>query len=212
MAPHWLIRKELSLIYSPGRKRMKKECDDAWKSFPELPGEHLRWCQTTRGRSEIVTWDGRVLATVEGLSLFPPGPLVPRPPRRVMIGQTTYQVGGRIMNVRVTAPDGANVLSFTGTKNFNGQARAVAHMSNGQTLRFPVRGTSNLNAVMTATDDSGGPVFRIRQVRSPRLEEKRKKVVEILVEPGRQITPELLLVMTTGYHNLDNFFDRGGGG
>ncbi len=116
------------------------------------------------------------------------------------------------MNAHVTTPDGLTILSFTGTKNFDLHARAVTHLSNGQSLRFPVQGTSKLNAVMTATDNSGQPVFRIRKVRNTTPEQRQEKVVEILVEPGRQITPELLLAMATGYHNLDNFFDRSAGG
>ncbi len=102
----------------------KAECDEAWESFPELPGEHLKWHQTVPWlgqRSEIVTKDGRVLATVKGVRLFPLPGLMPRPPRRVTIGQMTYHVGGRILGARVTAPDGSTVLSITGGKNFNRQ-------------------------------------------------------------------------------------------
>jgi hypothetical protein len=65
---------------------------------------------------------------------------------------------------------------------------------------------------MTATDDSGDPVFRLGRVRNTRRGQERKKVVEIVVEPGRQITPDLLLVMATGYYNLYTFFDRSAGG
>jgi hypothetical protein len=186
--------------------------NEAWGSFPELPGEHLKWHQIRWKVSEIVTRDGRVLATVEGLSLFPAPGFMPRPPSRVTIGQQTYRVEGRIFNARVTASDGLTILSFTGTKNFNRQAQAVAHLSNGQSLRFLVQGTSKRNAVMTATDDSGETVFRLRQVRNTGQGQERKKVVEVVVEPGRQITPDLLLVMATGYYNLATFFDRPGGG
>lgn len=183
-----------------------------WESFPELPGERLRWYQTPRGCSEIVTEEGRVLATVEGVRLFPLPGLQPRPPRRVTIGEVTYQVENRAFNARVIAPDGLTVLSFTGTKNFAHKAWAVAHMSNGQSLRFPVQGRSKFNAVMAATGEAGDPAFRLRQVRNARPGQQGKKVVEIIVEPGKQITPELLLVMAAGYYNLYTFFDRGGGG
>jgi hypothetical protein len=186
--------------------------DEACGSFLQLPGEHLRWHQIRWKVSEIVTRDGTVLATVEGLSLFPAPGFMPRPPRRVTIGQQTYRVEGRMMNARVTASDGLTILSFTGTKNFNRQAKAVAHLSNGQSLRFSVQGRSKRNAVMTATDDSGETVFRLRQVRKTGRGEDHKKVVEVVIEPGRQITPDLLLVMATGYYNLATFFDRPGGG
>jgi hypothetical protein len=195
--------------------RLKGECDEAWKSFPELPGEHLRWHQTApwlSQRSEIATQDGRVLAIVEGVRLFPIPGNMPRPPRRVTIGQVTYQVTGRVFGARVTAPDGVIILSFTGTKHFARQARAVAHMSDGRSVRFPVQGTSKSNAVMTATDDAGSPVFRLRRVRNAGPGGHRKKAVEILVEPGRQTTPEMLLIMATGYYNLSTFFDRSAGG
>ncbi len=192
--------------------KMLEKSNEAWEAFPELPGEHLSWYQAARWVSNIETRDGRLLATVEGLSLFPPWPLLPRPPRRVKIDQDTYHVKGRRVNAYVTTPDGLTILSFTGTKNSDLRARAVAHLPNGQSLRFPVQGTSRVNAVMTATDVSGRPVFRIRKVRNNRREQGHKKVVEILVEPGIKITPELLLVMAAGYHNLDNFFDRNRGG
>jgi hypothetical protein len=198
-------------LSAEGYVKRLEERNEEWVAFPELPGEHLSWHQAARWVSEVVTRDGRLLATVEGLSLFPPWPLMPRPPRRVKIEQNTYRVKGRLMNAYVTTPDGLTILSFTGTKNFDLHARAVAHLSDGQSLRFPVQGTSKWNAVMTATDDLGHPVFRIRKVRNARPGQD-PKVVEILVEPGRPITSELLLVMATGYHNLDNFFDHGGGG
>jgi hypothetical protein len=201
----WLSREEL------GTTQRWAACDEAWESFPELPGEHLSWYQTARGRSEIVAKDGQVLAAVEGVRLFPLPGLAPRPPRRVTIGQVTYQVGGRLFGARVTAPDGSTILSFTG-KNFEREAGAVVHMPDGRSLRFPVQGTSKGNAVMTAIDDVGGSVFRLRQVRNTGSGQQYKKVVSILVEPGRQITPEMLLVMATGYYNLCTFFDRSGGG
>jgi len=65
---------------------------------------------------------------------------------------------------------------------------------------------------MTATDDAGNSVFRLRQVRNTESGQQHKKVISILVEPGRQITPEILLVMATGYYNLCTFFDRSAGG
>jgi hypothetical protein len=65
---------------------------------------------------------------------------------------------------------------------------------------------------MTAIDDSGRPVFCIRMVRSAGRGPEREKWVEVLVEPGRQVTDELLLVIATGYYNLHTFFDRNAGG
>jgi hypothetical protein len=200
----------------------KAECDEAWESFPELPGEHLRFHQTARGCAEIVTEDRQVLATAEVRNF--PGDT----PRRVTIGHVTYGVRRQPFTLRVTDPDDLTILSFTGGKNFNREAMAVAEMPDGQLLLFPVRGTWISNAVMTAKDEAGSPVFRLRDVRNAWSGQQRKKValfamldvlrrlvgrgdppvVEIVVEPGRQITPEMLLVIATGYNNLYTFFDR----
>jgi len=61
-----LFSKIFDWFYSADARRLKA----AWESFPELPGEHLRWHQTARGVSQIVARNGRVVATVEGLGLL----------------------------------------------------------------------------------------------------------------------------------------------
>jgi hypothetical protein len=183
-------------------------CVQEWLLFSERPGLHLRWIRTKRKVSEI-TRDSQTLARVEGLSLFPFWGCHPRPPRRITIDAITYRVGGRIFNANVTGSDGQTLVSFTGTKNYDREARAVAHMSDGRSLRFPVHGTSKSNAIMTAVDERGQPVFALRQVRGAR---SQPNCVEIVVEANRHLTPELLLVMATSYYNLYTFFDRGGGG
>ncbi len=76
-------------------------------------------------------------------------------------------------------PQGKATEGVAGTKNFDRKARAVAHMPDGRTLRFPVQGTSRRNAVMTAVDDSGRPVFRIRKVQGARRGPERGNWVEI---------------------------------
>jgi hypothetical protein len=60
---------------------------------------------------------------------------------------------------------------------------------------------------MTAVENRGHPVFSLRQVRGDR---SQPKFVEIVVEPDRHLTPELLLVMATSYYNLYTFFDHEG--
>jgi hypothetical protein len=166
----------------------------------------LRWIPTKRKVSEI-TDDDRILARVEGLALFPSWGFHPRPPRRITIDAITYRVGGRMFNANVTDSDGQTLVSFTGTKNFNRQAKAVAQVSGGPSLRFPVRGTSKSNAIMTAVDDRGHPFFSLRQVRNAG---SPPKFVEIVVASHRHLTPELLLVMAMSYYNLYTFFDHEG--
>jgi hypothetical protein len=167
-------------FYSTDARRLKA----AWKSFSELPES---------------TSDGTRQPGGSHGSWHETDGCLPR--SRVSASSSAQQ------NARVTGPDGIAAVSFTG-RNFDHQARAVARMPNGQTLRFPVQGATRWSAVMTATDDSDRPVFRIRRVRSTGPGPEHKNRVEIVVEPGSQITTELLLALVAGYQNLDSFFDR----
>jgi hypothetical protein len=99
-----------------------------------------------------------------------------------------------------------------GNEEFRASGRGSCTYVGWAVATIPSPGDIQVEAVMTATDDAGSPVFRLRRVRNAGPGGHRKKAVEILVEPGRQATPEMLLVMATGYYNLCTFFDRSVGG
>lgn len=134
-------------FYSTDARQLKA----AWGSFPELPGEHLRWHQTARGVSQIVARDGRVLATIEGIGLllhpwivqvlgFWAPSLPPRLPRCVKVGQDTYMIGGWQENARVTGPDGMAALLFT-ERNFDHQGSEA--LGPDQSVRTGSRSSSS---------------------------------------------------------------------
>jgi hypothetical protein len=177
------------------------QCDHFWAHFSERSGTHLVWTQASRRVSEIASKDGHTLARVEGVVLFP-RTREPEAARRVTVDGTTYKVIRRRFSPRARTPDGDTLISFSWRTHSNGESNAVAHLTSGGSLRFPVRGTSNLNAVMTAIDETWRPVCSLRQVRDGRV----GNAVEILIEPGREPTPELLVALAIGYPNLDKFF------
>ncbi len=60
-------------------------------------------------------------------------------------------------------------------------------LPDGRRFRFPVRGTSLANAVMTAVDDKGDRIARFRSARGSGF--------EVVVAPHVPITTELLLIV-----------------
>lgn len=75
-------------------------------------------------------------------------------------------------------------------------------------LRFPLRGTTQANAIMTAVDQAGNKVARYRLVRN----KNSWRRVEIIVHPGQQLTDELALALALSAPLLRSHFHSGGGG
>lgn len=82
------------------------------------------------------------------------------------------------MNVETNAP----VVRGAG-RNFGRRARMTLELPNGRHLRFPVRGTSPANAVMTAVDDKGDRLAKARSARGTGF--------EVVMPPHMPITTEL---------------------
>ena len=60
------------------RKIKADECKLAWDRFPGLPGSHLRWCHKSWKSWSLVSLDGSVWATVQGLRGPNPGWVIAR--------------------------------------------------------------------------------------------------------------------------------------
>jgi hypothetical protein len=82
--------------------------------------------------------------------------------------------------------------------------------------RFPVQATNDENAVMTAVDDLGNTVMRFR--RTPALKDwvvhPRRAVgsdagIDIVLSPGLQPSPELLLIASVASHWMITYFNTG---
>jgi DivIVA domain-containing protein len=81
-------------------------------------------------------------------------------------------------------------------------------------LRFPVRGTTRADAIMTAVDEGGNNVARYRIARWGHVEKYffRAGAVEITIHPDRKLTDELILAIAISAPWLSGYFNPGGGG
>lgn len=164
-------------------KRLEQQCNEAWDQFPELAGTHLKLRQvSSRGWELTRSEDALALASSKGAS----GAI----PAQVEISGATYKRSRTFhiwqsyqwLNVETRA----SILRGAGL-NFDHRARMAMELPDGRRFRFPVRGTSLANAVMTAVDDKGDRIARFRSARGSGF--------EVVVAPHVPITTELLLIV-----------------
>ena len=79
-------------------------------------------------------------------------------------------------------------LLYTSGENFGCRACFCVTFPDGRWLRFPVRGTKEVNAIMTAVDQAGNKVARYR-IRGG------GRGLEITVNPDQKLTDELALAL-----------------
>jgi hypothetical protein len=103
---------------------------------------------------------------------------------------------------------------YTAGVHIDRSARAYIKFPGQRWLRFPVRGTSPGNAIMTAVDQAGSKVARYRL--APHRHQWWTDVtntVEIIIHPGQRLTEELALAIALSAPSLRSYFaSRGGGG
>jgi len=102
-------------------------------------------------------------------------------------------------------------ILYTSGQNFDRRAWFNISFPDGRWLRFLVRGTQRENAVMTAVDRAGNKVVRYRIIGEGRSLRKMllgwSRPVEITVNPGRELTDELVLVIALSAQWLSKYFD-----
>jgi hypothetical protein len=115
-----------------------------------------------------------------------------------------FQILGRPGRVESMAT-GELVLSWTGEskrqprlRHQAGQPFTVMYLQGGRWLRFPVRGTTRGNAVMTAVDQTETEVMWFRIAES--------KSVEVVISPDRSVTPEVLCAVTIASPLIGYYF------
>ena len=92
---------------------------------------------------------------------------------------------------QLTDETGVPVL-YEGGAHIDRRAHAFIKFPGQRWLRFPVRGTSRENAVMTAVDHAGNKVAQYRLVQTGR---RRWNTTEITVHPSQPQTDELTLAI-----------------
>jgi DivIVA domain-containing protein len=104
-----------------------------------------------------------------------------------------------------------NPILYTSGEHFNWRAWACVSFPDGRWLRFPVRGTRRANAIMTAVDQAGNKVARYRIAMGSSLWESRlapSKPVEITVNPGWELTDEVVLTIAISARLLARYFNQ----
>ena len=107
-------------------------------------------------------------------------------------------------------------ILYASGRNYNHSAGVCITFPDQRWLRFPVRGTRQANAIMTAVNQAGNKVARYRMIGTiPRISSLVPglwKAIEITVHPGQQLTDELVLALVISAPWLASYFDQPGGG
>jgi hypothetical protein len=106
--------------------------------------------------------------------------------------------GPLIQKTRELVDEAGMPILYTSGSNLYWRASACITFPDGQWLRFPVRGTHRMNAIMTAVDQAGNRVARYRIL--------GRGSVEITVNPDRKLTDELVLAIAISARWLDPYF------
>jgi hypothetical protein len=102
---------------------------------------------------------------------------------------------------------GMPVLYVSG-RNFSHSAGALYHVPDERWLRFPVRGTTRANAIMTAVDQAGAKVARYRIIGKPWT--ITQDTMEITVHPGQLLTDELAIAIAMSTPWLSSYLEVSG--
>ena len=118
-------------------------------------------------------------------------------------------LGWGVLNVRELVDEAGIPVLYTSGSHWNRSAHASISFPGQRWLRFPVRGTHGLQAIMTAVDEAGNSVVRYRIIPV-----RFGGIVEIAVHPGWPLTDELVLAIAISAPWLNKYFSEpsGGGG
>ena len=95
-------------------------------------------------------------------------------------------------------------ILYTSGENYCTRARARITFPDQRWLQFPVRGTTQANAIMTAVDQAGNKVARYRVI--GKLRTILQNTMEITVHPGQPLTDELALAIAASAPWLSSYF------
>jgi DivIVA domain-containing protein len=205
----------------------------AWHDFDQEPGTRLVWATA---HSNLRTMEKETIASI---SLFGRSVTLSAGRRRFTLrkvssrrsphpdidaivarrsldfeghfaAETTSSQNGRALNVTELVDDTGAAVLYTSGQHFNCKARASISFPDRRWLRFPIRGTRQASAIMTAVDEAGNSVARYR-LNGPGFM-PRLGNVEISVHPGWELTDELVLAIALSAPWLPGYFTTPGGG
>jgi len=210
----------------------RQECADAWEDFGQQPGTRLSLVPTEARRHELRTAEQQTVATgcylsVQPSAIWHPSAALSAGGRTFTLNKVTRSswpgIAETISRDRPDQPAHSlkhqpnnkdpylhQLLDETGTpvlyragEHTDRSDNAYIKFRGHRWLRFPVRGTSRADAIMTAVDQDGNKVARYRLARN---ETGPRKAVEITIHPDQQLTDELTLVIALSAPFLRGYF------
>ena len=109
--------------------------------------------------------------------------------------------------LRQLLDEAGTAVLYRGGRHFNGTAGSYVKFPGQRWLRFPVRGTTRADAIMTAVDQAGNKIARYRLART---DSRWWKTTEIAVHPGQQLTEELVLAIAVSAPWLSDYLQHPG--
>jgi hypothetical protein len=116
------------------------------------------------------------------------------------------------LNLEALVDETGLPVFYTSGRNYDHGAGARITFPDQRWLRFPVRGTGQADAIMTAVDQAGDEIAWYRL--TGRLRAFLAHAMEIAVRPGQPLTDELVLALVISAPWLSSYFDvpsQGGG-
>jgi hypothetical protein len=116
------------------------------------------------------------------------------------------------LNLEALVDETGLPVFYTSGRNYDHGAGARITFPDQRWLRFPVRGTGQADAIMTAVDQAGDEIAWYRL--TGRLRAFLAHAMEIAVRPGQPLTDELVLALAISAPWLSSYFDvpsQGGG-
>jgi DivIVA domain-containing protein len=188
------------------RRRVRDEAQTKWREFESLPGLHLHWAtrSTLRGAYELRDRNGRARLVTKHF----PFPL--SEPRYVRIGTRTYRVHRTNWNSpvwEVLDPVTGRCMLRRSGSNRDKSARVRIEMPPDILALRVDNGGNSQRSVMYAMDIQGTPVLQYRRTGSGTLNH-----VEVVLDPSRQFSDRIGLLIALTSSQLRKFFLSSGGG
>jgi DivIVA domain-containing protein len=108
------------------------------------------------------------------------------------------------MSLKSLADAMGQTVLYTGGAHSDQYPGGYVRFPGRRWLRFPVRGTTRSNAIMTAVDQAG------RQLARYMIADRR--AIDIVVHPDQRLTDELILTVALSARWVSSFFTSSGGG
>jgi hypothetical protein len=169
----------------PDWRQHERDSEAEWRRVSDLPGTRLTVRARARIADKITGPCGEVLLTRRA------GILTLATGQALRIDWPDHQV----TDTRTGDP----VLWFCGL-HFFGHAGGQILFRARRYLMFPVSGTGRRNAVMTAVSESATTMLCFRRI--------PKGMIEVVVSPDCDLTPEILCAIALTAEWLDSYFDK----